>query len=687
MTEDFFDTIRYDYSIDQKLEKWMASKVKLAFGLAKVQQDILEKLGYKNLAPLSIDYDRIWFYIKDDKFHTVDDGNGKSTYRRWEHLYGDILLCLNDTGYHLCEASTDEESKTYKVEDGEYYFLWDNDEYTVLTYMPPLRTQYCKDKFEYIKGENYVAIKYYEKKKFGEEFMSEEERLSERPRKDVIISRSKDICHIEVFAYFHKNKIVVEFDDTVIVYDTEFNILYENNNNYKIWEIEGMAYLIFPYDEIVFCLSDCRKIELKNNDKYLWNFVKTYKKILICYSEKHFPLPHNCYSDKDDWDYEPETPVRNTFGKVFDSNFNFLRDFNVKGKIVDIKEMGNTIAMEVYSTTYNEDDTENLFDLMEPNISKYDEEINENISIPITSYTYLGGGDLYILSTGCSSDVISSMNRKIRYGVCQKGIFDDNYIKVIDCNYDKIIPMPVKEDNNVYFVGIIGTETIGKCDFYINNELVFQGIPFNKGKAIRVLNSGYFIFLRDLQGRNRIIRDGKIIFSTRYNVANAYVQTDYDVDGNKFIADVYLIVISKNGLYGIYSSKKHLILPIKYSTIDIDEQFNIVLGEKVNLDMYDEELKKGKLKCMRKGEYMQIGNYIEKYDYVECKSAKVYGDEVYIVDTYNEHYYWNDGFSDYEIDDEDTSGVNVPSNWDDYSYEDSLYDALGGEMDAVWNID
>lgn len=31
--------------------------------------------------------------------------------------------------------------------------------------------------------------------------------------------------------------------------------------------------------------------------------------------------------------------------------------------------------------------------------------------------------------------------------------------------------------------------------------------------------------------------------------------------------------------------------------------------------------------------------------------------------------------------------VNVPSNWDDYSFEDSMYDALDGEMDAIWNID
>lgn len=122
MTRDFFDIVKYDYSIDQKLEKWMASSINLAFNLAEVQQNILEDLGYKNLAPLSVDYDRIWFYIKDEKFHTVDDGKGGHTYRRWEHLYGDLLLCLNNSGYHLCETTTDKESNKYKVEDGEYFF-------------------------------------------------------------------------------------------------------------------------------------------------------------------------------------------------------------------------------------------------------------------------------------------------------------------------------------------------------------------------------------------------------------------------------------------------------------------------------------------------------------------------------------------------------------------------------------
>ena len=130
-----------------------------------------------------------------------------------------------------------------------------------------------------------------------------------------------------------------------------------------------------------------------------------------------------------------------------------------------------------------------------------------------------------------------------------------------------------------------------------------------------------------------------------------------------------------------------MLLGLKYSTIDIDEYFTIVLGEKVDLDLYSDDLKEDMLKCMRKGEYMQIGEYSKRYGKIETRGARVDEDNnVYIVDKWTERYYWNDGFS-YEIDKDDNGGVNLPSNWDDYTHEDSLYDALGGEMDAKWNID
>ena len=86
----------------------------------------------------------------------------------------------------------------------------------------------------------------------------------------------------------------------------------------------------------------------------------------------------------------------------------------------------------------------------------------------------------------------------------------------------------------------------------------------------------------------------------------------------------------------------------------------------------------------RNDEYMQIGKYSKEFDVIDCRVAEVHKTEVQIWD----NYYWDDGFVDLLEDEEDDCGCNnTPSDWDDYSYEDSLYDALGGEMDAIWNID
>lgn len=273
-----------------------------------------------------------------------------------------------------------------------------------------------------------------------------------------------------------------------------------------------------------------------------------------------------------------------------------------------------------------------------------------------------------------------------KYGVYRKDkIFGETYTKIIDCKYDKIIPMPLIEDTNIYYIGIISSGKSKKCDFYINNDILFQGITYNR-RTIEIVKSGYFIKLRDAQGLNKIIRNGEVVFSTRYNVVNAYARIDCDANGIEFISDTYLIVVSKNGLCGIYSSKRKLLLPLKYSTIDIDENFYIVLGVKVNFDLFTNDAKKRIMQSMRRGECMQIGEYSEKHDEITRKLATVDGDIVYVIDDERIHYTWNEEFSDFIYEDNEEDD-NIPSHWDDYSYEDSLYDALGGQMDAVWNID
>lgn len=527
MTEDFFDTVRYDYSIDQKLEEWMASRVKLAFSLAKVQQGILEGLGYKNLAPLSVANDRIWFYIKEGKFHTIDDGKGEHTYRRWTHLYGDILLCLNDDGYHLCEPSTEMEPKTYKAEDGEYCFLWDNDEFTTLKYMEPMITQYCKDEFEYIKEENYVAIKYHQEEEYGDSFMSEQERCIKKPRKDTIIAREKEIYHIEVFTYYFSDRIVVYDGDEVIIYDKEFNILYESYSDFEIWEVNSTSYLLFPSECMAYDLCKCDEIKLHDSDNFYWSYVKTYKGIVVFYTIERYQVEDNSYYDDDGYywssDYNEETiPIRNTTGHIFDSSFNLLREFNVIGDIKQLKEIGNTIVMIVNSSFVEDHDTNAYYNVNFPNLTRHNDKTDEDFSVPDITFRDMAGFEehnLVVVKTRVVSseyiDLTENTPSQLFREKC--GVYScinwskGKYKKIIDCKYDYIISLPIKDDYNVYYAGVIGLGDDNKFDFYINHKLVLQGIPFKKGHSVKLINDGTFIQITNSGGEKGVLRNGSFI--------------------------------------------------------------------------------------------------------------------------------------------------------------------------------
>ena len=254
--------------------------------------------------------------------------------------------------------------------------------------------------------------------------------------------------------------------------------------------------------------------------------------------------------------------------------------------------------------------------------------------------------------------------------------------------YSYIKTLSLKEDNNEYRVGVYGSNESKKCEFLINDKPLFEGIPYNDEKSISVVDSGFFIKL-SVHGTNFVIRDGKIVFFTNsYDVVNAHAMIDHDADGDEFISDIYLIVVSRDdGLKGVYSTKKwELVLPFKYSTIDINSSFTIILGEKINLDEYDDETKLDMLStCMRMGEYMQIGDYSKEHDCVSCKRAEVYQGSEVCISSFLSYRYWDDGFK--FGDNIDNSHLYVDSNLEKYTLEDSLYDALGGEMDAIWNID
>lgn len=74
---------------------------------------------------------------------------------------------------------------------------------------------------------------------------------------------------------------------------------------------------------------------------------------------------------------------------------------------------------------------------------------------------------------------------------------------------------------------------------------------------------------------------------------------------------------------------------------------------------------------------MEIGRYNEKDDLITLTKAKM-KDEVVLLDN-EENYVWDCGFKFMKEE--------RPNEWAHYSYKEALYDALGGEMDAIWNLD
>ena len=626
MVSDFFDIIRYNYSIDQKLEKDLASSVKLAFSLAKAQQSLLNELGYKNLAPLFVDYDPIWFYIKDEKFHTIDQGNGKHTYRRWQHLYGDILLCLNINGYYYCEPSNNNETKCYKVDNGVYYFLWDNDEYLEVKYIKKQSIWQSKDEFEYVKRDNYVAIKYHKKNRYGDSFMSEEERWIEKPLMDTLISREKGICHTEVFIYYYNDKIVVYDGDVVIVYDKEFNILYETHSDFWIWEVNSTSYLLFSFGCIVYELSKGEEIELNIG----WNYVKTHKNIAILYSE-----------------------CKNTTGHIFDSSFKLLREFNIIGEISELKEIGDDIVMKAKSLNVDNSYTDAYYNVNGPNVTIYIEEIDDNTSIPdITFRNMPGYEDLFIVKTKVSSsDYINfSHGTDAQYIMEKCGVYikcgyqKEEYEKIVDCKYDYIISLNLNEDSNIYYIGLTGRNDKYKYDLYINHDVFLQNIPYEKGVSIKLVGKKSFIRFANSDGNFGIIRAGEIIIEPLYEEIRTFVMNEkkYDIETGMTSETLkYLFVVSDGELYGICSPTGKLILPMKYSTIDIDDSFCIILVRDFDLEM-DNKCDETVEEMLNYGSIYEIGYYDEEKDVIVTEKAKFKEGKVFLDN--EDTYVWDGSF-------------------------------------------
>ena len=663
MTRDFFDNIRF--KIETNLPRELVASAKFMFDTMMFQKELLKHLGYENIAPFH--ENGRWFFQKDGKFNVLDNFAQKS-YISYSHLQGDILLCLDNDGYHYCEPSNKGEVKSYKPKDGKYFFLWGNDsddQYTELKYLDFYDKEFREDVFDFVQEENYVAINYHKKKQYAKAHMSEVERWVEKPLMDTIISREKDICHIGVFTYYFGNKIVVYDGDELIVYDKDFNILYESYCDFEIWEVNSISYLLFPYDGLAYELSEGKEIEIPEGDECQWGFAKTYKDIVVLYEKNHFPI-QDYYDDEDDWSFESqETPVRNTIGHVFDASFKLLRKFNVVGEISTIKEIGGTIVMKVNSSLIEDNDTDAYYNVKGTDITRHNDKTDEDFSIPDISFRHmLGYEDLFVVKTKVpSSDVIDfTKGTKEHYMIEKCGVYhmenwhEEKYKKIIDCKYDYIKSLPIEDDENVYYVGVIGKDEDNTCDLFINHKIKLQGIPFNKGYSIRVLENKKFIKFTNFAGNVGIIREGKFVLEPLYQDVKVYIERTLDYSQESKLK--FLFVVSDGESYGICSPSGKLILPIEYSTIDMDDNLCIIL------DKYDED-------------NIEIGWYDEEHDSIVHETAEM-EDGMVLLDDEGD-YIW-DGQFRYTKEDRGTG-------WENYSREDSIYDALGGEMDAIWNID
>lgn len=657
-----------------------------------VQNRMLEKLGYY-VAPFHGDYTTKYVSIKDGEFHFMD-GNAEDSYRELDDIKGDILLRLDNDGYHVCPfVSEDGEPIKYTPKLYKYFILRGDNRYTELEYLDDMNLS-DSDTFEMVETKKYIAIKYNKK------WMDESKRLKEKPFLDSIIAKEKDITHLGVFAYYYEDKIVVygiKNDDEeneedceeakLIVYDKDFNVLYDrefsdtDSENFKVWEVDGESYLIFPYGSVVYKLSEDNQIRLPFEGEHYWWSAMTFKNIFILYSQHRYPVDISSYDDDYSyWDYDDEnSPIKNTEGRVYDLNFKLLRKFNVLGQIVRLTDFGDTIVMEVDDSDSSSEITK-YYNVKGENITHFDEEDETEYTLPDITFLSMDAcvdDCLYIVRAKMySPETIAFGNDSNRSIVNKYGVYfrsDRNtYKKIIDCKYDGIKPLALKDDENIYYIGVEGINMDNKYDLYVNHELFFQKYPFERGRLIKVVGNGYFIQFTDSDGKVGFIRNGEVVFKPQYNKAKVCVRKKLDYqDDNEELE--YLYIVSDGELYGVCSPSGEMILPMEYSVIDIDEDLTIVLGR--NTDDLDVDENDESVIC---GSLMEVGTYSKESNYIVTEKATVKDEKVILSDWSG--YVW-DGEFKYTKEDYDEWS---PEN---YSHDDAMYDALGGEMDAIWNID
>jgi hypothetical protein len=488
--------------------------------------------------------------------------------------------------------------------------------------------------------------------------MREENRLEDQPCLDTIISKKKGISHIEVFAYFFQEKIVVCdnheendcFGGDIIVYDKDLNVIYESCGELKIWEKDSKSYLIFPNDGIVYELSEGKEIKLSGDNDCYWHNVMINKDYLVLYTEHRYPVDKSSYGDRD---YE-NSPIRNTKGCIYDLNFKLLRKFNVLGQIIGITDYCNTKVMKVDNSDYNTSVIK-YYKVDGENITRYDKEDDEEFSVPDMVFSSMDGYEnqnLTIFRTRMYSPDIINFGYNPHSIVTKCGIYrgsfsSDYYEKIIDCKYDYIKSLPLKNDDNVYYLGVVGREMDNKYDLYINHKLCLHNYPFERGHAIEVVDNGFFIKFADANGKKGFIRNGEIVFKPIYTNAKVCVHILFDSQDNNEKIE-YLYIVSDGELFGICSPSGKLILPMKYSTIDMDDELSIVLVRDFNSEL-DDEGDESIEEMLDYGGIYEIGYYDEEKDVVVTERANFKDGKVLLDD--EDDYVWDGRFIHLKKDD------------------------------------
>lgn len=574
--------------------------------LESIQKKLLAKQGLYNIAPLWSKYEHLsgkWCYIKDNKIHIIDSDLYEEERGR-SMPTGTLLLSLIDDGYHMCTPSTKDKSSVYPIKDSKYFFIWDDSSYLRLSFFLQNENVNHNLMFEFVETNDYFAILFHSNnKKKGIISLAEYNW-----NLDYIVSKNKDLVEKGVFTYFHGDFIVVYDGSETIVYNNNFDIIYTREDTVYIWEVEEKIYLIFLCDKVVYDLCENEEINITSNEQYEWEYAWAYKNYIIFYNHEYCEVDYSY--DEDDWyigDFLDDDPVRNTFGQIYDSAFNLMREFNAWGEITEFKEVGDAIVMKTTVQRDNGIPVDAYYNIQTPNISQHNIQLDEDFSIPDISFSFLECSnlmdELYVVKTRVSStDTIDFENGTNKnYSAEKCGIYRRNkkgkeeYTKVIDCKYDYIVPLSLNKDENIYYAGINGKGQYGKFDLYINNELKFKEYPFNKNEDyLRVVGNHHFIKYRDKQCNVGFIRNGDIVLEPSYSAVSLYIKRTYDYLHNELKQQLeYLFVVSDGDSYGICSPKGKLILPLAYSLIDIDEDLNIILEHRdsgsIEVGYYDEE--------------------------------------------------------------------------------------------------